>query len=189
MSILDTIKRLINGSPDAQAATSKMIEVLAAEAIKTGNPDALVAVAAQWEQLLDGSPAALPSSDKVCLPVSSSNFTSALELQPIVIKIMQNAYLGGVMEVTTGTIQKQLNQYMLAHGGWKDGDLEDVDPRPGIQHRWKKTLSVALKDMRDSGDISNDPRAWKTYVLAPRHLPLLPAGEEPKQLTGQWELV
>ena len=36
------------GSPDAQAATAKMIEILAAEAIKTGQPDALVAVAAQW---------------------------------------------------------------------------------------------------------------------------------------------
>lgn len=187
MSIIDTIKRLINGSPDAQAATSKMIEVLAAEAVKTGNPDALVAVAAQWEQLLEGAVKALPSfSDSGGAHV---DFTTAAELKPLVIKVMQNAYLGGITEVTNGTIKKQINTFKLASGGWKDADLQDNDPKPGIQPLWWSTLSQALSELRQSGDISNDARAWRTYTLAPQHLPMLPGAAEPKSLAGDWEVV
>jgi hypothetical protein len=185
MSILATIQRLIQGSPDAQAATSRMIEILAAEAIKSGQPDALVAVAAQWENLLEGStnalmPAATPSFDD---PI---NFTTAEELKPVVIEIMQQCYLGGVVEVTNGTIKKAINTRVLSKGGWKDGDLQDSDPKPGVQPLWHKTLSQALYELRQTGDVSNDPRAWRTYRLAPQHLPLLPATQEPKQLTS-WE--
>lgn len=187
MTIIDTIRRLINGSPDAKAATSRMIEVLAAEAVKTGNPDALVAVAAQWEQLLEGSVKALPSySDS---GIAHADRTSAADMKPIVIRIMQNAYVGGITEVTNGTIKKQLNTYVLANGGWKDGDLHDNDPAPGIQPLWWATLSQALNEMRQAGDISNDARAWRTYTLAPQHLPLLPGTAVPRELAGEWEVV
>ena len=188
MSIFDQIKRLIKGSPDAQAATQHMIEVLAGEAVKTGNPDALVAVAAQWEQLLEGGQAQLPSAQH-SLAAAHVDFTTAAEMKPLVIKVMQNAYLGGISEVTNGTIKKQLNTYKVANGGWKDADLQDNDPKPGIQPLWWSTLSQALSELRQSGDISNDARAWRTYTLAPQHLPLLPGAQEPKSLVGDWEVV
>ena len=188
MSIFDQIKRLIKGSPDAQAATQHMIEVLAGEAIKTGNPDALVAVAAQWEQLLEGGQAQLPSAQH-SLTAAHVDYTTAAEMKPLVIKVMQNAYLGGINEVTNGTIKKQLNTYKLAHGGWKDADLQDNDPKPGVQPLWWSTLSQALSELRQSGDISNDARAWRTYTLAPQHLPMLPGAAEPKSLVGDWEVV
>ena len=145
MSIIETIKRLITGSDEAQEATKRMIDVLAKEAIKTGNPDALVAVAAQWEQMIEGTPVLQAANPIAALPSADSHTPE--ELIPYVIKIMQQAYLGGVLEVTTGTIQKQLNSYMIANDRWRAGDLEDVDPRPGIQHRWKRTLSMTLKNM------------------------------------------
>ena len=188
MSIFDQIKRLIKGSPDAQAATQHMIEVLAGEAVKTGNPDALVAVAAQWEQLLEGGQAQLPSAQH-SLAAAHVDFTTAAEMKPLVIKVMQNAYLGGISEVTNGTIKKQLNTYKIANGGWKDADLQDNDPKPGIQPLWWSTLSQALSELRQSGDISNDARAWRTYTLAPQHMPMLPGVQEPKSLVGDWEVV
>ena len=127
-------------------------------------PDALVAVAAQWEQLLEGGQAQLPSAQH-SLPAAHVDFTTAAEMKPLVIKVMQNAYLGGITEVTNGTIKKQLNTYKLANGGWKDADLQDNDPKPGIQPLWWSTLSQALSELRQSGDISNDARAWRTYTL------------------------
>lgn len=187
MSIIDTIKRLINGSPDAQAATQHMIQALALEAVKTGQPDALVAVAAQWEQLMEGSAKALPA--EVGSPNAIRDYTSAAEMKPLVLKIMQNAYLGGVIEVTNGTIKKQMNTYVMANGGWKDGDLHDNDPAPGLQPLWWQTLSQALSELRQSGDIANDSRAWRTYTLAPQHVPMLPGSVRPKELTGNWEVV
>lgn len=188
MSIFDTIKRLIKGSPDAQAATQHMIQVLAAEAVKTGNPDALVAVAAQWEQLQEGR--ALPAARSEAADSGHIfDFTTAAELKPLVIKVMQNAYIGGITEVTNGTIKKQVNTFKLANGGWKDADLQDNDPAPGIQPLWWSTLSQALSELRQSGDISNDARAWRTYTLAPQHLPMLPGAAEPKSLCAGWEEV
>ena len=187
MSIIDTIKSLIKGSPDAQAATAKMIEILAAEAIKTGQPDALVAVAAQWENLLEGNSRALaPASVN---PSAHLDYTTAATLKPIVIKIMQQAYLGGVIEITNGTLKKALNTYMLANGGWEDADLQDNDPKPGVQPLWWSTLSQALYELRQQGDVSNDARAWRTYQLAPQHLPMLPGTQEPKALATDWEIV
>ena len=187
MSIFDTIKRLIKGSPDAQAATQHMITVLAAEAVKTGNPDALVAVAAQWEQLQEGR-ALMPGTEHATTGLPA-DYTTAAELKPLVIKVMQNAYIGGITEVTNGTIKKQINTFKLANGGWKDADLQDNDPKPGIQPLWWSTLSQALSELRQSGDISNDSRAWRTYTLAPQHLPMLPGAAEPKSLAGDWEVV
>ena len=105
MSIFDTIKRLIKGSPDAQAATQHMITVLAAEAVKTGNPDALVAVAAQWEQLQEGR--ALPSGYDLATAALPADYTTAAELKPLVIKVMQNAYIGGITEVTTARLKSR----------------------------------------------------------------------------------
>ena len=188
MSIFDQIKRLIKGSPDAQAATQHMIEVLAGEAVKTGSPDALVAVAAQWEQLLEGG-RALPARSEIATSGLPANYTTASELKPLVIKVMQNAYIGGITEVTNGTIKKQLNAFKMANGGWKDADLQDSDPKPGIQPLWWSTLSQALSELRQSGDISNDARAWRTYTLAPQHLPMLPGAAEPKSLCADWEVV
>ena len=187
MSIITTIKRLINGSPDAQAATQHMIEVLAVEALKTGQPDALVAVAAQWQDLLDSSNCqSLPPAEQTS---SIAEFTTAEQMKPVIIKIMQNAYIGGISEITNGTIKKQLNTYKLANGGWLNGDLQDTDPKPGIQPLWWSTLSQALNELRKAGDISNDPKAWRTYTLAPQHLPMLPGAAPAKQLCESWELV
>lgn len=186
MSIIDTIKNLIKGSPDAQAATAKMIEILAAEAIKTGQPDALVAVAAQWENLLEGNSRALaPASVS---PSAHLDYTTAATLKPLVIKIMQQAYLGGVIEITNGTLKKALNTYMLANGGWKDADLQDNDPKPGVQPLWWATLSQALFELRQQGDVSNDAKAWRTYQLAPQHLPMIEGVREVKSLAS-WEPV
>ena len=63
MSIFDTIKRLIKGSPDAQAATQHMITVLAAEAVKTGNPTRWLPLPRQWEQLQEGTRTDHPPSE------------------------------------------------------------------------------------------------------------------------------
>ena len=186
MSIIDTIKSLIKGSPDAQAATAKMIEILAAEAIKTGQPDALVAVAAQWENLLEGNSRALaPASVN---PSAHLDYTTAATLKPLVIRIMQQAYLGGVVEITNGTLKKALNTYMLTNGGWKDADLQDNDPKPGVQPLWWSTLSQALFELRQQGDVSNDARAWRTYSLAPQHLPML-EGVKAAPSLASWEAV
>ena len=186
MSIIDTIKRLIQGSPDAQAATQHMITVLATEAVKTNNPDALVAVAAQWENLLEGSSRALPQSTGEI--IHAAEYTTAEAMKPIVIKVMQQAYLAGVTEITNGTIKKALNTIMLANGGWKDADLRDNDPKPGVQPLWWSTLSQALYELRQTGDISNDARQWRTYSLAPHHLPQLEPGAEAPALQA-WEPV
>jgi hypothetical protein len=187
MSIIDTIKNLIKGSPDAQVATAKMIEILAAEAIKTGQPDALVAVAAQWENLLEGNSRSL--SPATVSPSAHLDYTTAATIKPIVIKIMQQAYIGGVVEITNGTLKKALNTYMLANQGWKDADLQDNDPKPGIQPLWWSTLSQALYELRQTGDVSNDPKAWRTYSLAPHHIPLLNGSQAAPSLAPSWEPV
>lgn len=187
MTIIDTIKRLIKGSPAAEEATRKMIDALATEAIKTGSPDALVAVAAQWEQLLEGR-ALAPVTEQAAL-APSVEITSANDMKPVVIRIMQNAYLGGVTEMTNGDIKKAMNRHVMANGGWKDADVVDNHPAPGIQPLWWSTLSQALVEMRKEGDISNDPTAWRTYTLAQHHLPMLNAAEAPTELTSGWEVV
>ena len=191
MSIIDTIKRLIKGSPEAEEATRRMIDALATEAIKTGSPDALVAVAAHWEPLLEGR--ALPAATEPKLLPESISITSANDMKPVVIRIMQNAYLGGVTQMTNGDIKKAMNRHVMGNGGWKDGDLADNDPAPGIQPLWWSTLSRALIEMRKEGDISNDAQAWRTYTLAPHHLPQLPGTAEPAQLgyapEPAWEVV
>lgn len=192
MSIIDTIKQLIKGSPDAQVATQNMISTLAAEAVKTGNPDALVAVAAQWENLMHGSARALPQSHsgpgETAALTAQVNYTTADEMKPIIIRVMQQAYLAGVVEITNGVIKKAMNTYMLANGGWKDGDLQDNNPAPGIQPLWWSTLSSALYELRQTGDVSNDPQAWRTYALAPHNLPQLSAAAEAPALQA-WEPV
>lgn len=191
MTFLETIKGLFTKSEDVRSAAELMIEAMAKEAIKSGNPEALMHVAAQWEQLQEGTPA-LVSVDvhtAAALPAATEDITTADEMKPVVIKIMQEAYLGGVDQMTNGTIKKQLDRVKQANGGWKNGDMEDVDPRPGIQPRWWKTLSVALKEMKDAGDVASDPINYRTYQLSPRHIPMLPAGAEPKQLASSWEMV
>ena len=188
MSIIDTIKQLIKGSPDAQVATQNMISTLASEAVKTGNPDALVAVAAQWENLMHGSARALPACDATATLSAQVNHTTADEMKPIIIRVMQQAYLAGVVEITNGVIKKAMNTYMLANGGWKDGDLQDNHPAPGIQPLWWSTLSSALYELRQTGDVSNDPQAWRTYALAPHNLPQLSAAAEAPALQA-WEPV
>ena len=187
MSFLNTIKNLFRESEDVRTAAEMMIEALAKEAIKTGNPEALMHVAAQWEQLQEGTPSLANVEAPLSLP--AADCTSPDEMKPVVIKIMQEAYLGGVEQVTNGTIKKQLDRVKAATGGWKDGDMEDMSPRPGIQPRWWTTLSMALKEMRAAGDLITDPINYRTYSLSPRLIPALPAGAEPKQLASTWEVV
>ena len=189
MSFLTQIKNLFHQSADVRSAAELMIEAMAKEAIKTGSPEALMAVANQWEQLQDGTPALATVETNAALALPSTSYTTSDEMKPVVIEIMQQAYIGGVDQMTNGTIKKQLDRVKQSSGGWKDGDLEDVDPRPGIQPRWWQTLSVALREMRAAGDVTTDPVNYRTYTLSPRHLPQLPAGEEPKQLAGSWEVV
>jgi hypothetical protein len=179
MSILDTLRRLVTGSETAQAATQTYIRILAEEAIKSGDPAILVAVAAQWESMQEGrqlmgtaTPAALPSM------ASGIQYTKPQEMRPLVILILQDAYLAGFPEVTTGGIQKQLEARMSAEGGWKCGDMEDVDRGSKVRLRWKQTLSACLMEMRHSGDIENDPAQYKTYRLAQHLCPQLPAQAE-----------
>ena len=152
--------------------------------------------AAQWDEMLEGRSALLESSQNTqrALPASVQvDYTTSDQLRPIVIEVMQSAYANGVTEMTTGSIQKGVNRVQEHRGAWTDTDLEDVDPRPGIQHRWKRTLSQALKEMRDSGDIRNDRQAYKTYTLCPKNIPpQLKAAEEnyAAQLKlDSWEVV
>lgn len=190
MTILSTIRDLIKGSPDAETATRHLMEVLAREAIKTGDPDALVSVASQWQELLEGRPVrhALP-------PVELPGFCSPHPLTPPealrdhVLEVMRAAWLGGYAEVTTGTIQKGVDRLVRTNGGWTDADLEDVSDRPGIQHRWKVTLSNCLRDMRQAGEVRNDAKAWKTYTLTPHMRPALPASPALMELEPSWEVV
>lgn len=188
MTIFNTLKNLFRESEDVRSAAEMMIEAMSKQAIKSGNPEALMHVAQQWELLQDGNPS-LTNVDVTLPALPSADYTTAAEMKPVVIKIMQQAYLNGIEQLTNGTIKKQLDRVKQASGGWKDGDLEDTDPKPGIQPRWHKTLSMALFELRQSGEISNDRVNWRTYTLSPHMLPALPAGEEPKQLVGNWEVV
>ena len=196
MTILNALRTLINGSPTAQKATQDLIQVLAKEAIASGKPDQLIAVAAQWDEMLEGRSTLLESSQNAqrALPASVQvDYTTSDQLRPIVIEVMQSAYANGVTEMTTRSIQKGVNRIQEHRNAWTDADLEDVDTRPGIQHRWKRTLSQALKEMRDSGDIRNDRQACKTYTLCPKNIPpQLKAAEEnyASQLKlNSWEVV
>ena len=188
MSFLNTIKNLFRDSEDVRSAAEMMIEAMSKEAIKTGDPEALMHVAQQWELLQDGNPS-LVNIDVAVGALPPADITPADEMKPVVIKIMQEAYLGGIEQVTNGTIKKQLDRVKQAAGGWKDGDMVDTSPRAGIQPRWHKTLSHALKEMRQAGEIANDSVNWRTYKLASHLIPALPSGQEPKQLASTWEIV
>ena len=100
---------------------------------------------------------------------------------------MQNAYIGGITEVTNGTIKKQINTFKLANGGWKDADLQDNDPAFGIQPLWWSTLSQALSELRQSRHQQRPahgaPTRWPR-----QHLPMLPGAAEPKSLAGDWDV-
>jgi hypothetical protein len=191
MSILSIIRDLIKGSPDAENATTRLIDVLASEAIKTGDPDALVAVAAQWQELLEGRIVrqALPAAAGSTPGSFARTLTPPDALRTHVLEVMSTAWLNGIEEVTTGVIQKGVDRLVRANGGWTDADLEDVSPNPGIQHRWRLTLSTCLKDMRLAGEVRNDPRATKTYTLTPRMRPALPAAPERPALEPSWEVL
>jgi hypothetical protein len=188
MTILSTIRDLIKGSPDAETATRHLMEVLAREAIKTGDPDALVSVAAQWQELLEGRPGR-PALPAVELPgfCATRALTPPEALRDHVLEVMRAAWLSGIAELTTGVIQKGVDRLVRTHGGWTDADMEDVSDRPGIQHRWKSTLSICLRDMRQAGEVRNDAKAWKTYTLAPYMRPALPAAPVRAELEPSWE--
>jgi hypothetical protein len=201
MSILDTIRGLIKGSSDAETATSNLMQVLAREAIKTGNPEALIAVAAQWEEMLEGRsairqgvlPMALP--EPTVFPALVSTPPEAL--RDYVIKVMQSAYLGGCEEITTGDIQKGVDRLVRSGPGWTDADLEDLSEgaqrqceRNIRQIRWKVSLSTCMQTMRRAGDIRNaDIGRSKTYVLSKHLRPALPPAAVPLQLEPTWEPV
>ena len=146
---------------------------MAKEAIKTEAPSLMANHGNSF-----GCPALATVETNAALALPSTSYTTSDEMKPVVIEIMQQAYIGGVDQMTNGTIKKQLDRVKQSSGGWKDGDLEDVDPRPGIQPRWWQTLSVALREMRAAGDVTTDPVNYRTYTLSPRHLPQS-AGEEP----------
>jgi hypothetical protein len=186
MTILSTIRDLIKGSPDAETATRHLMEVLAREAIKTGDPDALVSVAAQWQELLDGRPAQLALPEASGRQVGIRTTTPPEALREPVLEVMRSAWLSGVTEVTTGVIQKGVDRQIRAGAGWSDADLEDVSDRPGVQHRWRITLSTCLRDMRQAGEIRNDAKAWKTYTLAPHMRPTLPPTPARHELEPTW---
>lgn len=179
MSILDNVRRLIMGSETTQQATQNFIRALAEEAIKQGDPSALVAVAAQWESLQEGREL-IAGPERMALPETAGAvpYTKPCEMRPIVVEIMQAAYIAGIFEITNGTIQKQLDAKINSQGGWKPADLEDLDPGPRIRVRWKQTLSTCLLEMRHAGDIVNDPSAYKTYRLAEHLYPRLAAAPE-----------
>lgn len=191
MTILTTIRDLIKGCPDAETATRNLIEVLAREAIKTGDPSALVSVAAQWQEMLEGRKA-LPSfpSGKPVLPESSGEevlITSVAQLRDYVLDVMCSAWLSGVTEVTSLNIQRGVDSRVRANEGWHDADLAATGS--WNQPRWKSNLSNCLKHMRSLGEIHNDPQAIKTYTLSPHLRPELPPAPARIQLEPTWELV
>jgi hypothetical protein len=188
MSILSTIRDLIKGSPDAETATTTFMEVLAREAIRSGDPDALAAVAAQWQELLEGQ-----SARQLAVPATVASGVRTLTppdaLRGHVLEVMGAAWLSGISEVTTGVIQKGVDRRVRESGSWADVDLEEVKGPSGIHVRWKSALSICLQNMRQSGDIKNDSRAWKTYTLAPHMRPKLNAAPARIQLEPAWEVV
>lgn len=189
MSFLQTVKNLFHKSEDVRTAAEMMVQAMAAEAIKSGDPEQLMHVAFQWEQLQDGTPtlATIPTRAVNALP--AADITTADEMKPVVIKIMQEAYLGGVDQMTNGTIKKQLDRVKQASGGWKDGDVADCSDAPGIQPLWWRTLSQALREMRAAGEVTTDPVNYRTYTLGGHLLPALPPSGQTKQLASSWEAV
>ena len=189
MSFLQTVKNLFHKSEDVRAAAEQMVQAMAIEAIRSGDPEQLMHVACQWEVLQEGTPtlATIPTSAIGALP--PGDITTADEMKPVVIEIMQQAYLGGVDQMTNGTIKKQLDRVKQASGGWKDGDVADCSDAPGIQPLWWRTLSQALREMRAAGEVATDPINYRTYTLAPHLIPALPAGAQTKQLAAHWEAV
>ena len=188
MTIIDTIKRLIKGSPAAEEATRQMIDALATEAIKTGSPDALVAVAAQWEQLLEGR-ALAPAPEQAALAPSVA-ITTANDMKPSSHPNHAKRLPGRRDRDDQRRHQKTMNRHVMANGGWKDGDVVDNDPAPGIQPRWS-TLSQALVEMRKEGDISNDAAAWHTHTKRWRNIicRCLALQITNRQLTSGWEVI
>jgi len=195
MSLLNALRNLINGNATAQKATQDYILTLAKTAIESNSPDQLMAVATQWRGMIQDSPGVVEPvrTAAVTLPSSVSvNYTTADELRPFVIKVMQDAYANGQKTMTNREIQKAIDRIQQSCNGWKDGDVEDTDSRqPGIQERWKRTLSQTLASMRTSNDISNSPEATKTYTLGRQHLPAqfsaVEVSEPPAAI--DWEVV
>jgi hypothetical protein len=189
MSFLDAVKRLIQGSPSAQKAQKELIRALVEEALSKGDPESLVAAAAYWKSVEDGAslPAATSYNSEPCTSValaSVSEVTSHAELRAMIVEIMQHSYLSGVAEVTVFTIMKQLEILVDRRGGWRDGDLEDVDPGPNVRERWRANVSSCLRQMRNAGEMHNSVANKKTYRLGRALLPKqIEAGpEEPTRI-------
>ena len=101
---------------------------------------------------------ALTNVDVTVPALPSADYTTANEMKPVVIKIMQEAYVGGITQMTNGDIKKQLDRVKQSTGGWKDGDLEDVDPAPGIHVPLVAIkYPLPLREMRTAGDVTTDP--------------------------------
>ena len=83
MSFLTQIKNLFHQSADVRSAAELMIEAMAKEAIKTGSPEALMAVANQWEQLQDGTPALATVETNAALAVPSTSCTTSDHMKPV----------------------------------------------------------------------------------------------------------
>ena len=118
MSLFTQITKLFRGSEDVRSAAEMMIEAMSKEAIKTGNPEALMAVAQQWELLQDGTPS-LANVDVTLPALPAADITTPNEMKPVVIKIMQQAYIGGITQMTNGDIKKQMDLYKQSAGGWE----------------------------------------------------------------------
>jgi hypothetical protein len=189
MSFLQTVKNLFHKSEDVRTAAELMVQAMAAEAIKSGDPEQLMHVAFQWEQLQDGTASLATVPAKALNALPAADITTADEMKPVIVTIMQEAYLGGIDQMTNGTIKKQLDRVKQASGGWKDGDVVDCSDAPGIQPLWWRTLSQALREMRASGEVRTDPVNYRTYSLGAHLVPALPAGTEIKQLASSWEAV
>ena len=85
--------------------------------------------------------------------------TTTARLKPFMIKVMENAYIGGITEVTNA-IKKQINTF-VANGGWKDADL-----RTTIRAIRHPTVVVGTRkrvELRRRAT-SNDSCAWRTYT-------------------------
>jgi hypothetical protein len=175
MSILSRLSALFQKNETVKEAGTDFIRALAQEAIANNDPAALAEVATLWDTLRSGEESLLTSGPppKAVLPSeTSATYTGPDEMQEHVLAIMRDFWINGKFQATNGDIRKALDNRMVQNGGWKDGDLEDWDEtRPGIQHRWRRTLTECLKMMRSRGIIENDKDAWKTYRLCKSYWP------------------
>ena len=173
LGILTALLRLLPQKPSA----ASLIEALAIDAIRSGDPAALLAVAHRW-QLMEGScPAPAPApAIPAAAPEPTTGCLTLEEMREHVLTVMRGHAEAGKRSSSIYDIQKGIDRLIRSGPGWAAEDLQDLNEgmlNPHGRHvehvRWKRMLTTCMMEMRRAGEVRNPSRKQiKTYVLAAR---------------------